>query len=186
MNYFSDSAEIIKSLEKQHREIEKITSFIKKRLKKRNKILIAGNGGSSADAQHFAGELICTYKSKNRSSYPAISLMDNTSALSAWGNDFDFTGYVERQLSAIADKNDILFLLSTSGGNLKKKQSINLIKAANYAKKNKITVISLIGANGGELEKLSDMYIKIDSNKTSHIQEAHIAIIHYICEALEY
>ena len=112
--------------------------------------------------------------------------MDNTSALSAWGNDFDFTGYVERQLSAIADKNDILFLLSTSGGNLKKKQSINLIKAANYAKKNKITVISLIGANGGELEKLSDMYIKIDSNKTSHIQEAHIAIIHYICEALEY
>ena len=88
-------------------------------------------------------------------------------------------------MDAYAKKGDILFLLSTGGGNIKKGYSMNLVRAAKLALKKKIKLYSLVGKTGGELHKISNISIKIDSFTTSHIQEAHIAIIHYICETLE-
>lgn len=185
MEYFIKSSQVIESLNRQKDKINLIAKIIVEKLKNGKKILIAGNGGSAADAQHFAGELTCTFKDPNREAYAAISLMDNNSALSAWGNDFDFNSYVERQLKAFGTEDDILFLLSTSGGSKKLNQSLNLINASIYAKKNNILVISLVGKGGGELYKISDYSINVDSQITSHIQEAHISIIHYICDQLE-
>ena len=120
-DYFIKSASVVEGLNAQIDKINIISKNIIKKLKNGNKILIAGNGGSAADAQHFAGELTCTFKDKNRKAYQAICLMDNIAALSAWGNDFKYETFVERQLKALGLRDDILFLLSTSGGNLQKK-----------------------------------------------------------------
>ena len=120
-NYFEISGNLIKSLADDKKNIEKIIKCIKSCIKRNNKILIAGNGGSSSDADHFAGELVCTYKNRFRRSIPAISLSSNSAIITAWSNDFDFSTVYERQLSSIGTKGDLLILLSTSGGNKKKK-----------------------------------------------------------------
>tara|TARA_A100001015_G_scaffold281039_1_gene343879 strand:- start:1132 stop:1701 length:570 start_codon:yes stop_codon:yes gene_type:complete len=184
-NYFEDSARVIKSLLSHEKKIISIIKTIKDCIAKNKKILVAGNGGSSSDADHFVGELVCTYKNRNRSSVPAISLTSNSAIITAWANDFDFSTVFERQLSSLGIKGDLLILLSTSGGNKKKNQSINLINVAHRAKKMGIKTISLLGNKGGDLKKISDISLIIDSNKTSHIQEAHITILHYLCEHLE-
>ena len=129
--------------------------------------------------------MTCTYRNPKRRPFNAISLSSNSAAVTAWANDFGFDSYFERQLDAYAKKGDILFLLSTGGGNIKKGYSMNLVRAAKLALKKKIKLYSLVGKTGGELHKISNISIKIDSFTTSHIQEAHIAIIHYICETLE-
>ena len=184
-NYFINSSEVMFSISKQIDRINEIARNIYKSQKKGGKLLIAGNGGSSADADHFAGEMTCTYSNPKRRPFNAISLSSNSAAVTAWANEFGFDSYFERQLDAYAKKGDILFLLSTGGGNLKKGYSMNLVKAAKLALKKKIKLYSLVGKTGGELHKISNISIKIDSFITSHIQEAHIAIIHYICETLE-
>ena len=184
-NYFEDSANVIKSLTKEEKKIKLILKNITNSIKNNKKIIVAGNGGSSSDADHFVGELVCTYKNKLRKSIPAISLSSNSAIITAWSNDFNFSTVYERQLSSLGTKGDILILLSTSGGNKKKNQSINLINTAIKAKKIGIKTISLLGNKGGDLKKVSDISLIIDSNKTSHIQEAHISILHYMCEELE-
>ena len=108
-----------------------------------------------------------------------------SSSLTAWGNDFGFETYFERQVEANGNKGDILLILSTGGGNIKKNISKNLIYAAKIAKKKKLKVISLVGKSGGYLYKNSDISIKIKSNITSVIQEAHMTILHSICYYLE-
>ena len=183
--YFENSAGIIRSLIDEEKKIELIIKNIINCISKNKKILIAGNGGSSSDADHFAGELVCTYKNRSRKSLSAISLSSNSAIITAWSNDFSFSTVYERQLSSIGTKGDLLLLLSTSGGNKKNNQSINLINAATKAKKMGIKVISLLGNDGGELKKISDISLIVKSNQTSHIQEAHIAILHYLCEELE-
>lgn len=184
-NYFENSANVIKSLILQEKKIISIIKTIKDCINRNKKILVAGNGGSSSDADHFVGELVCTYKNKLRKSIPAISLSNNSAIITAWANDFNFSTVYERQLSSLGKIGDILILLSTSGGNKKKDQSINLIKVATRAKKMGIKTISLLGNKGGDLIKVSDVSLIIDSNKTSHIQEAHITLLHFICEGLE-
>ncbi len=184
-NYFKKSAQIINSLIDEEKKIKHILKNIKLCIGRKKKIIVAGNGGSSSDADHFVGELICTYKSRSRKSIPAISLSSNSAIVTAWSNDFSFSTVYERQVSSIGSKGDLLILLSTSGGNKKNNQSINLINAAIKAKKMGIKVISLLGKNGGELKKVSDISLIVKSNLTSHIQEAHIAILHYLCEELD-
>ena len=184
-NYFNRSAQIINSLVDEEKKIKYILKNIKLCISRKKKIIVAGNGGSSSDADHFVGELICTYKSRSRKSIPAISLSSNSAIITAWSNDFSFSTVYERQVSSIGSKGDLLVLLSTSGGNKKNNQSINLINAAIKAKKMGIKVISLIGNNGGELKKVSDISLIVKSNLTSHIQEAHITILHYLCEELD-
>ena len=184
-NYFDDSSKVISSLSDDIDKINTICDHIKECFSRNNKILIGGNGGSAADAQHFAGELTCTYKNPNRRAFNALNLANNSSAITALMNDFNHLDFFSRQVEAYGVEGDILFLISTGGGDIDKKLSINLINAANTAIHKKLKVVSLIGKTGGELEKISDSFVKVKSNITSHIQEAHISIIHYICESLE-
>jgi len=183
--YFDKSSKIIEKLKKEKKKIINIKNKILQADKKNQKIFVIGNGGSAADSDHFAGELICTFDNKKRRPFEVYSLNQNSAALTAWSNDFNYETYLERCLKAYSKKNDILICLTTSGGNLKKTQSKNLIKAVNYAKKNKVLVISLTGRTGGYVKSKSDININIESNVTSYIQEAHMSILHCVCMLLE-
>ena len=163
----------------------KISIFLKKKIKSNNKIYVYGNGGSFADASHFVGELIASYSSKKRRPLPFVLLSSNIAALTGWSNDFNFDSYVSRELSSLATKGDVLFIFSTSGGNSKTKKSLNLIKLAKIAKSKKIEIIALLGKGGGELKKIANQSIIINSNKTGSIQETHKIIFHSICETFE-
>jgi D-sedoheptulose 7-phosphate isomerase len=139
----------------------------------------------SADAQHFAGEMTCTYKDPNRKAFSAISLTTNASAITAWANDFGFDSFFTRRVEAHGKPGDILFLISTGGGNREKGYSMNLVNAAEKALSMELSLYSIVGKTGGELSKISHEVIVVPSFTTSHIQEAHIAIIHSICESLD-
>ena len=184
-NYINTLSDTLKTLAKEEKKIIKISDEIIKCNKNGNKILLVGNGGSCSDVEHFGGELICTFSKRNRKPVSTQLLTGPSSSLTAWGNDFGFETYFQRQVEANGNKGDILFLLSTGGGNVKKKISTNLIYAAKMAKKKKLKVISLVGKSGGYLFKNSEISIKIKSNITSVIQEAHMTILHSICYYLE-
>jgi D-sedoheptulose 7-phosphate isomerase len=183
-NYFNESSSVIANLCEFDEKIISFAESIYSR-KGKNKILVVGNGGSSADADHFAGELICTYKSRSRDAHSAISLSSSSPGLTAWGNDFGFETFFERQIKAHGRKGDLLVCISTGGGDVESKASMNIVYAAIEAKKLGIEIISLIGKGGGELKKLSDLSFHIPSSKTSFIQEAHMSILHCVCEILD-
>ena len=184
-NYVNNLSDTLKLLVKEEKKIIKISDEIIRCNKNGNKILLAGNGGSCSDVEHFGGELICTFSKKNRKPVSTQLLTGPSSSLTAWGNDFGFETYFERQVEANGNKGDILVILSTGGGNIKKKISTNLVFAAKIAKKKKLKIISLVGKSGGYLYQNSDISIKIKSNSTSIIQEAHMTILHSICYYLE-
>ena len=184
-NHFIESSATIKSINDNISPISNMALGIYKSQLAGGKLLIGGNGGSSADAQHFAGEMTCTYKDPNRRAFSAISLTTNASAITAWANDFGFDSYFSRQVKAHGKPGDILFLISTGGGDREKGYSMNLVHAADVALEMGLTLYSLVGKTGGELSKISHEYIVVQSNATSHIQEAHITIIHSICESLD-
>jgi len=184
-NHFLESSATIKSINDNISPISNMALGIYKSQLAGGKLLIGGNGGSSADAQHFAGEMTCTYKDPNRRAFSAISLTTNASAITAWANDFGFDSYFSRQVKAHGKPGDILFLISTGGGDREKGYSMNLVHAADVALEMGLTLYSLVGKTGGELSKISHEYIVVQSNATSHIQEAHITIIHSICETLD-
>ena len=184
-NHFSEIKRILNNSSKLIKDVNEISLFLKKKIRQKNKIYVYGNGGSFADASHFVGELTATYSSKKRRALPFILLGSNLAAITGWSNDFKFEDYLVREFSANVKKNDVLFLFSTSGGNLKKKQSINLIKLAKFAKEKKISIISLLGKGGGVLKKISSKSLVIDSYKTGSIQEVHKIIFHSICETFE-
>ena len=183
--YFETSSNVIKELKEHKGEIILIANKIIECSKSKNKILVAGNGGSCADADHFTGELQCTYKNSNRSAVSAINIGGMPASITAWANDFGFETYFERQVKAHGNKNDILFLITTGGGNLETGASTCLIKAAEEAKRKNMLLISLVGKSGGELKKKSDICIHVKNNVTAFIQEAHMSILHCICEILE-
>jgi len=167
-------------------EIFKISNFLKKKIKLKKKIFIYGNGGSFADASHFAGELIATYKNTKRNALPIILLSSNLASLTAWSNDFSFETYLLREISALSNPGDVLILISTSGGNIKKKQSVNLINVAKLAIKKKVEMICFVGKNGGEISKYAKINFFSNSTKTPVIQENQQLIFHLISEILEY
>ncbi len=183
-NYFNNTSKIIAECNIFEKQIISFAKSIYKR-KDKKKILVVGNGGSSADADHFVGELTCTYSSRKRSAHSAISLSSSSPGLTAWGNDFGFETYFERQIKAHGRRGDLLVCISTGGGDKASKASMNIVLAAIEAKKRGIEIISLIGKGGGELKKISDLHIHISSNKTSYIQEAHMSILHCVCEILD-
>jgi D-sedoheptulose 7-phosphate isomerase len=183
--YFKNSSEVISALYKNEEKINLICDEILKTNKENKKLLVAGNGGSCSDAEHFTGELQCTYKDRDRKPISAISLGSHPAAFTAWSNDFGYETYFKRQVQAHGNPGDILFLISTGGGNEKNRASINLVEAAKEAKKKKMKIISLIGKTGGLLKSLSDLYILVENDITSHIQEAHISILHCICEIID-
>ena len=166
-------------LKSEHNSIISAVKLLVKTIKSNKKILICGNGGSASDAQHFAAELVGRFK-KDRQAFPAISLSTDTSAITAIGNDYDFSKIFSRQIDGIGNKGDLLVAISTSGN------SKNIIEASIAAKKKKIIVIGLTGSKKSQLEKSSDICIKAYSNITSHIQELHITIIHLLCILIEF
>jgi len=184
-DYFGQSSSVISSLSSELDSIEKIANAIYESNAKGGKVLIAGNGGSCADSEHFAGELLCTFKARNRNPIGAVHLANNSSAITAWTNDFEFNSYFTRQVEALGNNGDILFLITTGGGNKSNGASMNLVYAAEKARKLGLKIITLAGKDGGILKDFSDISITVKSNETSNIQEGHIAIIHSICYCLD-
>ena len=183
--YIKKSSENILSIASHESEIIQICKELTSCSQNLKKILVAGNGGSCSDSEHFVGELQCTFKDRKRKPYSAISLPSLPAAITAWSNDFEYETFFKRQVEAHGIEGDILFLISTGGGDEKTGASMSLVAAAKEAKKRKMKVIALIGKNGGLLKDLADISIIVKSNITSHIQEAHITILHCICEKLE-
>lgn len=184
-DYLTASADTIGSLSDSIPVIRRMATGIYQSQLAGGTLLIGGNGGACADAEHFAGEMTCTFKDPDRRPFSAISLTNNASAITAWSNDFGFRSYFARQVQALGKPGDILFLISTGGGDREKGYSLNLVEAADRARESGLTVYSLIGKTGGELSKTSHEYIIVPSHTTSLIQEAHITIIHAICESLD-
>ena len=165
------SKEILDNLEQTVLEIDKC-------LQAGNKVLIAGNGGSAADAQHFAAEIVGRYK-KERKGYPAIALTTDTSIITALANDYSFDSIFSRQVEALGKQGDVFLGISTSGN------SGNIIEAVKKAKEMGVKTICLLGRDGGELKDISERCIIVPSDNTARIQESHIMLIHVICETVE-
>ncbi|MEW6171227.1 MAG: D-sedoheptulose 7-phosphate isomerase [Candidatus Omnitrophota bacterium] len=179
INIIEDSILIKKEIVKnQIPIILKITKTIEDCFKKNGKLILCGNGGSASDAQHLAAEFVGRFQ-KERRGLPAISLTTNTSTLTALSNDYGYDIVFSRQIEALANKNDIVIGISTSG------KAKNVIQAIKIAKKNRIKTIALTGGNGGELARISDISLVVPSNITARIQETHILIGHIICELVE-
>ena len=183
--YFKLSSSVIKKLSSHENKIQLICKEILITNKNKKKILVAGNGGSCADAEHFVGELQCTFKDASRKPISAFALGNLAPALTAWSNDFEFLTFYKRQVQAHGVDGDILFLITTGGGEKKSGASMSLVEAAKEAKKKGMKVISLVGKTGGILNDISDISILVESNVTSLIQEAHMSILHCICEILD-
>ncbi len=142
------------------------------------KILLCGNGGSAADAQHLAAELVGRFK-KERAAIPAAALTTDSSVLTALGNDYGYERVFSRQVEALGRERDLLIVISTSG------RSPNALLAAKTARRIGMTVVALTGQGGGELDPLADICIPVPSTDVARIQEAHIAVGHILCDLLE-
>lgn len=167
--------DVIKALQGDIAEACRVTV---ETVKNGKKVLLCGNGGSAADAQHIAAEFTGRYKSE-REALPAIALTTDTSALTAIGNDYGFDTVFSRQVEAYANKGDLLIGISTSGN------SQNVINAFEKAKKRGCFCIALSGRDGGRMRELADLNIIIPSSNTPRIQEMHILIGHIICQAVD-
>ena len=175
----SEHNNVLLKLLKQNSNFDKIINIIYKRLNLGGKILLCGNGGSAADAQHLAAEFLIRLRPKiNRQPIPAISLCTDTSMLTACGNDYKFEDVFLRPFKALSKKNDILIAISTSGNSKN-------IKVLNQAKKEKIVSIGLLGNKGGKAKNLCNYKIIVDSKNTARIQEAHIFLGHFIFTSVE-
>ena len=160
------------------KEVIKAVNIIEKSLKSSGKILIFGNGGSAADAQHIAAEFVNRYL-KERNALPAIALTTDTSILTSIGNDNSFENIFSRQIEALGKKGDVAWGLSTSG------RSRNVERALRVAKSFGLKTIGFTGGDGGEIKKIVDCNINVPSMSTPRIQELHITIGHIICELIE-
>jgi D-sedoheptulose 7-phosphate isomerase len=145
---------------------------------KNKKVLICGNGGSAADSQHFAAELVGHFR-KERKPLPAIALTTDTSILTSVSNDYSFETVFKRQITALGQPGDLLILLSTSGN------SKNILEAAKEGRAKGLKIVGLSGKDGGGLKGLCDVCICVPSSETDRIQEVHITICHILCDILE-
>jgi len=158
--------------------LEKIGHEIIRALKAGHKILLCGNGGSAADAQHIAAEFVGRFE-KDRMSLPAIALNTDTSAITAISNDYGYDRVFSRQVEGLGSKGDILIAISTSG------KSASVLKAVDAAKEKGLVTIGFSGKDGGKLVNAVDICFLSRSEKTAHIQEMHITALHAICEAVD-
>jgi D-sedoheptulose 7-phosphate isomerase len=163
---------------KQSNLIKKAADLMINSIASGGKVVFCGNGGSAADSQHLAAELVGRYKI-NRDPLAAIALTTDTSTLTAIGNDFSFDEIFSRQIKGLCKNNDILYAISTSG------KSQNIILAIEEAKKIGMKIIGLTGDTGNNMEKNCDILINVPANRPDRIQEMHIAIGQIICEIIE-
>ncbi len=159
--------------------VARVVDVITEALKKGNKILLFGNGGSAADAQHIAGEFVNRFLIE-RPPLPAIALTTDTSVLTSIGNDYDFTEVFSKQVRALGQEGDIAWGLSTSGG------SVNVIRALEAAKKMGLVTIGFTGRDGGSVGMIADYHLNVPSNVTPRVQEVHIVVAHAICELVDW
>ena len=175
---FSAHIETANSMHLLTNEVVHVAKLCIKSINNGGKILLFGNGGSAADAQHIAAELVGRYKT-NRQGIAAIALTTDTSVLTSVGNDFGYNVLFARQVEAIAQKGDIAIGISTSG------TSENIIEALKLASKLECVTIGFSGKNGGEMNKVCDINLIAPSNDTPRIQEMHILIGHVICHLID-
>ena len=159
-------------------KIEEASQLIVSTLKSGNKVLLCGNGGSAADAQHIAAELTGRYKSERRG-LPAIALTTDTSALTAISNDYGYDRVFDRQVEALVNKGDLLIGISTSGN------SSNILSALTLAKELDCATLGMSGKDGGKMNEVCDLNLVIPSDDTPRIQEMHILIGHILCQAVD-
>jgi len=159
-------------------KLELASSLAVETLKNGNKILLCGNGGSAADAQHIAAELTGRYKTERRG-LPAIAVTTDTSALTAIGNDYGYDRVFDRQIEALANNGDLIIGISTSGN------SRNIINALKLGKELGCKTLGLSGRDGGAMNDICDINLVVPSNDTPRIQEMHILFGHIICQIID-
>lgn len=177
-NAIDDHVRLFARIQLQSASIDAVGALLSRRIGDAHRILVAGNGGSAADAQHFTAELVGRFQ-VNRRALPCIALSTDTSNLTAIGNDFGFSMIFARQIEALGQSGDAFIGISTSGN------SENIIAAVNQAKKQGLTTIGLLGRNGGTLASLVDHAVVIPDDTTARIQEAHIFILHCWADQIE-
>ncbi|WP_163328492.1 D-sedoheptulose 7-phosphate isomerase [Desulfurobacterium thermolithotrophum] len=176
---FLESADLKRAFVEANRDlIYNVFLEIAKRVKNGKKILLCGNGGSAADCQHIAAELVGRFGMERRA-LPAIALTTDTSILTALGNDYSFDKIFERQVEALGEEGDVLIGISTSGN------SKNVINAVKKAKEKKLLTVGFLGKDGGELLKVVDHCFVVKSFSTPRIQEVHITLGHILCDFIE-
>ena len=177
-NSIDKHKQALEFLENNQGTIKEIASLFILTLEKNGKVIFMGNGGSAADAQHLAAELVGRFK-QNRAPLAAIALSTNTSTITAIANDFGFEQIFSRQLESIAGENDLVVGISTSG------KSKNIIKATEYAKSQGLKIVGFLGGDGGDLKGIVDISLTIPQTETPCIQEMHILAGHIICAIVE-
>lgn len=175
---WNEHLEVAKALPAMASDVAKAVEMIHASLAGGGKLLLAGNGGSAADAQHIAAELTGRFL-RERKPLPALALHANSSALTAIGNDYGYEHVFARELAAHARPGDVLLAISTSGG------SKNILRAIEEAREKKVAVIGMTGESGGKMREVCDLCLCVPSKSTARIQEMHIMIGHAICELLE-
>jgi D-sedoheptulose 7-phosphate isomerase len=174
-----ESAELLRALTKGHAEqMARMAERISAALESGKTLLLCGNGGSAADAQHFAAEMIGRLN-RERPSLPAIAFTTDTSIITAVGNDYGFDAIFTRQVEGLGKKGDVLLGISTSGN------SANVASALTRAKELGIVPLGLLGGDGGSIAARCDHAIIVPSSDTQRVQEAHITIIHILCALIE-
>ena len=179
-NQILESAKIKNEMvNKSIESIEKAAQLLIESVKDGGKILWCGNGGSAADAQHLATELMGGMSDHDRMPIPSIALTTDSSFITAWSNDTDFDSIFSRQVQGLGEKGDVLVGISTSGN------SENIINALKQAKFKKLKTIAFSGKTGGNLDGIADVTIKVPSDNTQRIQESHIMIGQILCSLIE-
>jgi D-sedoheptulose 7-phosphate isomerase len=173
-----DSVRTLKSLKNLGQEVSRAADLIERCLRAGNKLLVCGNGGSAADASHFATEFVVRF-TKDRRALAAICLTSDSGILTAAGNDYGFDEIFARQVAAIGTSDDVLICLTTSG------KSKNLIRALEEAKTRKLKTIAFLGRDGGSTIGIADVDLWVKSDSTARVQEAHKLLLHVLCEIIE-
>lgn len=174
--YMEEGARLREGL--NYGEVYELGLRLSETFKRGNKLIICGNGGSAADAQHFAAEFVCKFR-KDRKPLPALALNANSSSVTAIGNDYGYDKVFERQVEAFASKGDMVIGISTSGN------SPNVINALMKANQLGCSTVAFTGRTGGKLKGIAGTLIAVDSAQTSLIQEVHIAVVHLLSGIVE-
>ncbi len=177
---FEEKKELMKTLEHNSylENVEKASDVLSSAIKNGNKILIAGNGGSAADAQHFAGEIVGRFMF-NRPSAPALSLCVDPSVMTCIANDYGYDEVFARQIEGLGKSGDVFIGISTSGN------SENILKALDKAKERNMKTVCFLGKDGGKIKSACDIPLVVPSNSTPRIQEIHTFTVHLLCEIIE-
>ena len=174
----NDSVRILESLKDLEPQVSRAANLISECFRTGNKLLLCGNGGSAADASHFATELVVRF-TKDRRALPAICLVSDSGILTAAGNDYGFDEIFARQVAAFGQPGDVRICLTTSGN------SKNVIRALEEAKARKLKTFAFLGRDGGSTIGMADIDLLVKDNSTARIQEAHKLLIHVLCEIIE-